>query len=96
MANVAIYYQRKEDESIDEAIKCVNMFIEKIQPLHIIKGVFMDNCGERSQLTDLIDAPLSEIDYIYMETPFNDEFDRQLISQLSRSDKFELKYFDEV
>ncbi|MDG0032694.1 hypothetical protein MMB68_24405 [Priestia sp. Y58] len=96
MANVAIYYQQKEHEALEEAIKYVNMFIERIQSLHTIKGVFMDNCGERSRLTDLIDAPLSEIDCIYMEKPFNDEFDSQLINQLSRSEKFELKYFDEI
>ena len=43
-----------------------------------------------------MDSPLEEIDYIYMNICINNEFDNELINQLSKTEHFEIKYFKEI
>ena len=45
---------------------------------------------------ELLNSPLSEIDYIFTNKPIVNEFDKELIIQLSRTEKFEIRYFDEM
>lgn len=93
MANVVIYYQKDENESSKHAILCIEKLIKQLEYQHTIKGVFVERKNESIQLMDLISSPLSIIDYIYINKPIKNEFDRELMKQLLRTENFKLKYF---
>jgi hypothetical protein len=94
--NVVIYYQQGENECSEKAIKYINSLIEKLEPLHKIKGVFIDRFGERSEFVELINSPLSQFDYIFINNPIEDEFDNRLLNELARTENFKLFYFSEI
>ncbi|KON84840.1 hypothetical protein AF331_12570 [Rossellomorea marisflavi] len=93
MANVAIYYQQAEEENPDEAVLIVKELIKKIRDKHKIMKVFIDNFGEDFEFMELLNSPLLELDYIYINKPINNDFDRQLLDQLKKTEKFEVVYF---
>lgn len=93
MSNVVIYY-KKEQESTDQAVLRVNELIQCLETHHTIKGVFLENENESIELMDLLNSPLSEIDYIYMNKPVEDDFDKELLSQLSSREQFKIRYFE--
>ena len=90
VANVAIYYQQLKEEDLAQAVDNVIRLIQQLETLHVIKGVFLDNFNESTELMDLLNSPLSEIDIIYINKPIINEFDNALISQLSRTEKFQI------
>jgi hypothetical protein len=96
VANVVIYYKKERDESTEQAVHLVNSLIQQLEIHHAIKGVFMDLPNESTELMELLNSPIYEIDYIYMNKEVEDEFDRQLISQLLNREKFEIRYFSEA
>lgn len=96
MANVVIYYQKKEYEDTKQAIQDINKLIVKLEIHHVIKGVFVDDYKSRNYLTELFNSSLTIIDHIYIEKPLNDEFDNDLLSQLSHAEQFAIKYFHEI
>lgn len=96
MANVVIYYRKDESETPEHAVSRVNELIEKLETHHTIFGVFIDRYNESNELMELLDSPLEEIDYIYMNECINNEFDKELISQLSSTLHFEIRFFNEA
>ncbi|KMY44030.1 hypothetical protein AC622_07005 [Bacillus sp. FJAT-27916] len=96
MANVAIYYQKYEEQDTEQAVFKVNKLIKRLETLHVIKGVFLDNYNESSELLELLNSSLSDLDYLFLNKPLENEFDSQLFDQLSKTEKFEIKYFNEV
>ncbi|TFB21463.1 hypothetical protein E3U55_09130 [Filobacillus milosensis] len=96
MANIAIYYQKNSNESTEQAVLRVNELIKQLETLHIIKGVFLDNFGQSTELMDLLNSPLSVIDYMYINKPLENEFDNELIDQLKRTEQFQVRYFSEI
>lgn len=96
VANVAIYYQKDENESSEHAILDIKRLIQLLETHHSIKGVFIDRNKESIQLMDLLSSPLSEIDFVYINNPINNEFDKELLNQLSRNENFKIKYFDDI
>jgi len=91
-----IYYQSQKNEHIEQIIKNINILIAKLEFNYSIKGVFIDNYNERTELTELLSLDLTNIDLLITNRSLIDEFDRQLIIELSRSENFELKFFHDV
>lgn len=96
MANVAIYYRERKKDSTETAIEYVNKLIEQLEVHHKIKGVFIDAYGGKNELNELLNSQLSHIDYIFIEESFDDEFDNKLLEELSKTEKFKIKYFSEI
>ena len=96
MSNVAIYYKQDEEESTEHAVHRLNQFIQSIETHNVVLGVFIDSFNQSSELMDLLNSPLSEIEVIYMNKPLDNEFDNELINQLSRAEQFQIKLFDET
>jgi hypothetical protein len=96
VANVVIYYNKDYDESTEQAVLRVNELIQQIETLHVVKGVYIELLNQSSELMDLLNSPLSEIDIFYINKPIDNEFDNDLINQLSRAEQFEIKYFDKI
>ncbi|UHA60910.1 hypothetical protein KDJ21_004180 [Metabacillus litoralis] len=96
MANVAIYYQKNKEESTEQAVLHVNELIQQLETHHVIKGIFLDTFNQSIELMELLNSPLSELDYIYLNKPLENEFDNELINQLTRTEKFEIRYFNRV
>lgn len=96
MVNIAIYYQKCEQETSVDAVNRINEFIQVLEDQHTIKGVFIDRQGESNALMELLSSPLSEIECIYINKPFENEFDSELVYQLVRTENFKIKYFDEI
>lgn len=96
MANVAIYYQQIDQETIDQAIERVGKFIKKIDTQHTVKGVFIDPLNGSNELLDLLNYPLGEIDIIFINKSFDNEFDQELIIQLSSTEHFKICLFRDV
>lgn len=94
MVNAVIYYHQNQDERFEQAVENINKLIKQIETQHVIKGVFLDSFNERNELVELINSPLSEIDYLFLNKIIEDEFDKQLISELSKTEDFELIFFD--
>jgi hypothetical protein len=95
LANAAVYYQLTHEETIEQAIENVNKLIHCLESRYVIRGVFLDSFNERSELHELINSYIPKIDILYLNKPISDDFDHQLIYELARTDKFEIKYFFE-
>ncbi|GIO22258.1 hypothetical protein [Oceanobacillus sp. J11TS1] len=93
--NIAIYYQKNNKESTDQAVFRINELINQLKNLHI-KGVFFDNFNQSTELMELLNSPLSEIDYLYINKPLENEFDNELINQLKKAEQFEIIYYSGV
>ncbi|MEH6949627.1 hypothetical protein V7068_21820 [Bacillus sp. JJ634] len=96
MKNLVVYYQLKQNESYDIAVENIESVINNLKAKYIIKGVFVDSFENQSELFELLQKPLSEIDYILMESEPADEFTWQLLNELSRTENFEVKYLRSV
>lgn len=96
VANVAIYYQTNKEESTEQAVLHINELIKQLETHHVIKGVFLDTFNQSIELMELLNSPLSELDYIYLNKPLENEFDNVLIIQLTRTEQFEIRYFSQV
>lgn len=92
MTNVAIYYKMS---SIQQSQKVIKEIKEKILDIDaVIVGVYVDNFDEDTNFNQMIAYNLSNIDYLYINKPLSDDFDRQLIKELSRANHFEIIYFN--
>ncbi len=96
MVNIAIYYQKSEQETSEDAVNRINELIQVLEEQHKIKGVFIDRQVESNALMELLSSSLSEIECIYINKPFENEFDSELVHQLARTENFKIKYFDEI
>lgn len=96
VANIVIYYQEKEHESTESAIKYINKVIEQVEEQYVIKGVFIDRFNRKDELTELIHSRLNELDFLLLEKPLEDDFDKQLFYQLAKTEKFKFIYFNEI
>lgn len=93
VANIVIYYCLYNGESVTKSVESVNTLINQLETQHTIKGVYIDNFNESNQLHELLNSPLGEVDYFYLNKPLLDEFDSQLINQLSKAEHFKVKYY---
>jgi len=96
VANVVIYYNSDRDESTEQAVHRVNKLIQQLETHHVILGVFLDTYNQSTELMELLNSPLSELDLIYTNKPIENEFDKELIFQLSKTERFEIQYFNEI
>ncbi|KYG28196.1 hypothetical protein AZF04_09860 [Alkalihalobacillus trypoxylicola] len=96
MVNIAIYYQKSEQETSEDSVNRINELIQVLEEPHTIKGVFIDRQVESNALIELLSSPLSQIEFIYINKPFKNEFDSELVHQLARTENFKIKYFDEI
>ncbi|MBY7144573.1 hypothetical protein KFZ56_16250 [Virgibacillus sp. NKC19-3] len=96
MVDVAIYYQLNKNEKQEKAIENINKLIKQLETHHVkIKEIFIDKYKSRDQLEELTNLPLSELDCIYINKIIDDEFDSSLIRELSKSEQFEVRIFNE-
>lgn len=89
-----IYYKQKQNKSLEQTVLQINNLIKQLKCHHTILGVFIDTFDESFELIELLNRPLEEIDYMYINKPIEDEFNKELIRQLSKSEQFEVKIFD--
>lgn len=94
--NIAIYYQKSEKETSEDAVNRIDELIQVLEEQHTIKGVFIDRQVESNALMELLSTILSEIEFIYINRPFENEFDSELVHQLARTENFNIKYFYEI
>lgn len=94
MSNVVIYYKKEQDESIEKTIERVKKLIKQLEVHHTIKGVYLDSTEDRTEFNEMLNSNLSEVDYMYISSNIDDEFDNHLISELSRTEQFEVLLFD--
>ena len=93
MAKVVIYYRKSVNEKNEQTVKRINKFIKSISSQHKIKGVFIDNYNESNAFLELVESQLNDIDVIYINQMINNEFEKELLNQLSNTDKFSIKLF---
>lgn len=96
MANVAIYYSSNYGENMEQAVLRINNLLTQLESTNVVLGVFIDTFNQSSELMELLSSPLSEIEYLYTNKPIINEFDKELLYQLSLREQFETKYFDEI
>lgn len=96
MIKIAIYYKKSKNETAEQTVARINHLINFLEVQNEVKGVFIDVHNESAELIELLNSPLSEINYIYINKPIENEFDRELIKQLAESENFKLKYFNEI
>lgn len=93
MKNVAIYYKLQKNEDIEHSIQKINQLIEKLNPKHRILGVFIEANKENKKFMELINSPLSDLNFLYMNSLPDDEFDYKLLKELARAEQFEIRGF---
>ncbi len=74
----------------------INELIQVLEEQYTIKGVFIDRQDESNALMKLLSSSLSEIECIYINKPLENEFDRELVHQLTRTENFKIKYFGQI
>jgi hypothetical protein len=93
VAKVVIYYRKSVNEKNEQTVKRINKFIQSISSQHKIKGVLIDNYSESNAFLELVESQLNDIDVIYINQMINNEFEKELLNQLSNTDKFSIKLF---
>ncbi|WP_066325911.1 hypothetical protein [Anoxybacteroides amylolyticum] len=96
MTTIAIYYQMKENQQIEEAIEIINVFIRQLKTEHVIKGVFIDQYGERNEFYELLHSASSKINILFLEKPLEDEFDKKLLLAVAKTENVQVRYFGEL
>ncbi|MCZ0754538.1 hypothetical protein [Anoxybacillus sp. J5B_2022] len=96
MATIAIYYQMKVNQKIEEVIAFINDFIRQLETDNVIKGVFIDQYAERSEFYELLHSSSNKIDIIFLEKPLEDEFDEKLLLEIAKIENIQIKYFSEL
>ncbi|QBZ23979.1 hypothetical protein [Bacillus cereus] len=96
MSKTVLYYRQQKNESVENSIENVKKLIKNLETTHKILGVFLDSYNDQNQLNEMLNFPLQEIDLLYTNHCFDDEFDNQLINQLSKAEQFSVKYFDKI
>lgn len=94
MGNAVIYYKMDFYEGTEQAVSRVSEWIEELQTHYTVKGVFIDLSDSSTELMELLNSQLSDIDIMYVNKEINDEFDSTLISELSRREHFEVRLLD--
>ena len=94
MSNVAIYYVLEQEQEYEEAVLEIETVINKINMN--IKGVYIDNNMKNHEFLKLLNEDLSSIELMLLNKDIENEFDRALINELSRTENFEIKYFNEL
>ncbi|GGC97666.1 hypothetical protein GCM10007216_30560 [Thalassobacillus devorans] len=95
MANVAIYYRLTKSEDTGQVIQFINEEIHKFDDQHLIKGVFVDDHKDRTQLNELVNQPLHEIDKLFINEEIDDEFDWKLLNELAKTEGFTIHLLSE-
>ena len=90
MANVVIYYQLEKGEETTFAVNKVTNIIKRLEKKHTIYGVFLEEYDNSFQFYELLEISLSKIDYVYLNKPLKNEFDLDILNQLSKNEKFEI------
>jgi hypothetical protein len=96
MLKVGIYYRQKEYENVEKSVKTVKEILGQLEKTHRIIGVFLDSFNDRTELNELLNFPLNELDILYVNHSFDDEFDTELLIQLSKAEKFVVRYIEEL
>ena len=96
LLKIGIYYRQEEYENIDKSVKKVKKIIEKVEKTHNIIGVFLDSFNDRTEFNELLNSPMNELDILYVNHFFEDEFDRELLFQLSKAEQFAVHYIEEI
>lgn len=91
MANVAIYYQLNEHEESINAITSITYIVKSLETYYTIVGVFVDSVNESIRLMDLFDMNLSTISKLIINKYPVNEFDQEMLYQLSKSEKFKIE-----
>jgi len=94
VSNVAIYYVLKQEQEYEEAVLEIENVITKINMN--IKGVYIDINMKNHELLKLLNEDLSSIDFLILNKDIYNEFDKALINELSRTEKFEIKNLNEL
>ncbi|WP_404354874.1 hypothetical protein LG291_14560 [Cytobacillus firmus] len=94
MAKAVIYYKMNFYEGTEQAVSRVSKWIKELQTLYTVKGVFIDLSDSSTELMELLNSRLSDIDIMFINKDINDEFDSILISELSRREHFEVRLLE--
>lgn len=94
MAKVSIYYKMTDKQGSLEVIDEIENLISTLNKR--VTGVYIDAYNNTEKFSELISKDLSEIDAIFLNKPLQDEFNRKLIEELSRTSNFNIVYFDET
>lgn len=94
MQKAVIYYQLEPSLEMQRAIEHINSLIEKIEDEII--GVFVELPNTDESLLNMINHDLSVISCLYINKMPNDEFNQQLLKELSRQEGFAVKYLHEL
>jgi len=97
MQKAVIYYRQKKNENEDSSIRNLKKIVKHLESItYKIYGVYIDIHEDQHQLNELLNSPLKEIDILYTNHSFDDDFDNQLIKQLSKAEGFIVKYLDDL
>lgn len=94
VSNVAIYYKMSSGQSQNEVVSEVEELIKEIDSE--ILGVYIDLGDTAENFFSLIEEELSNIDYLYINNRFEDDFTHQLINELARNANFKIIYFKDL
>ncbi len=91
MSNVVIYYKMSHLQKTEEVIEEIKKNIEKIDKN--ILNVHIDHYNESENFNILTGYDLNSVDYLYINTNLEDDFEIQLINELARAFHFKIVYF---
>lgn len=94
MSSVAIYYKMDAEQNSDEVIKKIERIIQQID--EGVAGVYIDAYNQFDELINLISTDLSVINTLYLNKELEHDFDRKIINELARSQRFSIVYFHEI
>lgn len=92
MNKALIYIRQKENENIKEFLKNSEVYIQSIKKEYTIIAVIADSHNDNSQLYDFVNNPHQEIDFLILDDLIQDPFDRILLNQLAKTEKFRIHY----
>lgn len=94
MANVAIYYSMSQQETSEDIVEKIETLIEQIDDK--ILGVYIDPFGSSENFNKLISEDINKLNTIYLNKKLDDEFNGQMIYELSKISNFQILYFSDI
>ena len=95
MIVTAVYYQDKGADSSDDVIKFVEDALKVIREkeTHEVKRVYIDGYEDNSQLLDLIDDEINEIECVLLLAPLSDDFAKDLLNELEDTGRIIVQHY---
>ncbi|WBL15117.1 hypothetical protein [Sutcliffiella sp. NC1] len=93
MEHAVVYLRQRKGETTESLLSSADIYLSNVKNNYLIKDIIFDSFMDRSQLDNFINTITKGFDVLIVDHYFEDEFDLNMINEISRIENFRIKYF---